>query len=76
MSYGRYNGGGGRRNRYRGTTRLDQISWHELLINEKKNIILLVDDYDDRIGREVYETPEQKLKTTIIRFGDVVSITH
>ena len=42
----------------------------------EKNIILLVDDYDDRIGREVYETPEQKLKTIIIRFGDVVSITH
>ncbi|KAI5122169.1 hypothetical protein M0805_007067 [Coniferiporia weirii] len=29
------------------------------------------DDYDDRIGREVYETPEQKLRTSIIRFGEV-----
>lgn len=46
MSYGRYNGGGGRRNRHR-------------------------DDYDERIGREAYETPEQKIRTTIIRFGDV-----
>lgn len=32
-----------------------------------------LDDYDDRIGREVYETPESRLKTSIIKFGEVVS---
>ncbi|KAL5508487.1 CBC1 [Sanghuangporus vaninii] len=29
------------------------------------------DDYDDRLGREAYELPEQRLKSTIIRFGEV-----
>ncbi|KAH8102808.1 MIF4G like-domain-containing protein [Phellopilus nigrolimitatus] len=29
------------------------------------------DDYDERLGREVYETPEQRLRTTVIRFGEV-----
>ena len=28
---------------------------------------------DDRIGREAYDTPEQRLKNLIIRFGNVVS---
>ncbi|EJD00881.1 uncharacterized protein FOMMEDRAFT_157996 [Fomitiporia mediterranea MF3/22] len=29
------------------------------------------DEYDDRLGREVYETPEQHLRTTIIHYGNV-----
>lgn len=29
--------------------------------------------YDDDFRREVYETPEQKLKNTIIKMGEVVS---
>ena len=30
-------------------------------------------DEDERLGREVYETREQRIRNAIIRFGEVVS---
>lgn len=35
--------------------------------------ISLSEDYDDR-RREYHETPEEKLRATIIKFGEVVCI--
>ena len=32
----------------------------------------LLDDLDDRIGREAYDTPEDRLKNMIVRFGEAV----
>ena len=63
MSY-RYRGGG-RRN-YRGE--IPQKQRYERYMNGS----LPSDDLDDRIGREVYETPEERLKNLIIRFGEAV----
>lgn len=36
------------------------------------NLLPLSDDLDDRIGREAYDTPEDRLKNMIIRFGEAV----
>ena len=47
------------------------------MCNRKVRIVLtklqLGAGHDDDFRREVYETPEQKLKTTIIKMGEVVS---
>ena len=47
------------------------------MCNRKVRIVItklqLGAGHDDDFRREVYETPEQKLKTTIIKMGEVVS---
>ena len=66
MSYERqYRGGGGHRRRYRGENKSPASVQHAY-------IHVCVDDYDHDRNREVVETPEQKLRTAIIRMGDVV----
>ena len=52
--------------------RLDRKRWSESQEKRDEHLASL-DDYDDRIGREAFELPEQRLKSTIIRFCEVVS---
>ena len=42
-------------------------------INNRNELVVRPDDMDDRIGREAYESPEQRLKSLVIRFGEAVS---
>ena len=63
MSHDR-RGGGGYRRRYRGENTAD--GWF-------RPTTIFADDYDDR-RRDVYESPEEILRTAIIKLGEVVSI--
>ena len=51
--------------------RLKRKQWLES--QEKRDEHTSLDDHDERIGREAFELPEQRLKSTIIRFCEVVS---
>ena len=72
MSY--YRGGGGRR-RYN-NNRGEETPRHHIQ-HKFSNANLWLDDYEEERRRaEALETPENKLKSTIIKFGDVVSVSN
>ncbi|THH11263.1 hypothetical protein EW145_g774 [Phellinidium pouzarii] len=41
------------------------------MLTRKEPPVLARYDYDDRIGREAFETPEERLRTSVVRFGEV-----
>jgi nuclear cap-binding protein subunit 1 len=69
MSYERQNYGGGNRRRRRGEANKSRIN-HWFRYNDTSEPDY---DYHDR-RQEVFETPEQKLRTAIIKLGEVVSL--
>ena len=61
-----YHGGGNRRKQYRGEDNIDCAEGNHLNSCTSSG----GDDYDQR--RETFETPEQKLRKSIINLGEVV----
>ena len=70
MSYERQSYGGGNRRRRRGEA---NKSLNERPVSYNHNVEPDYDYHDRR--QEVFETPEQKLRTAIVKLGEVVSLT-